>query len=333
MIKIDMSQLQKNEIIKLHKRYSEEVILPRVCQRSNKSLEKEENKDLYDAFIGQILGGADQNEKTVKYCISENLTDLIKEFEKQFKEIFKFSFKDPVDDEENKVVKDIRSILDNIFDYNGFNKGATVSDDGKDFLWNRHLYVVRTGVKVCPYCNREYVTSYVDDDEHERTTADVDHYYPKSLYPYLQMNINNMIPSCNICNSKMKGRKDTRHLNPYVDSTDSMLFKIPFCNVDNLYSGNVEEVLIDDRSNSRAKASIEIFKLDKIYQTHTDEAEEVFWEVRNYKAYRNEKLFYKEGMGLEIKNSPKWFRFLEDDPLNKPLIKMKQDIYRQLMEE
>ena len=284
-------------------------------------------------FIGQILGGTDQNEKTVKYCISEKLTDLIDEFEEQFEEIFKFSFKDPADDEENKVVKDIRSILDNIFDYNGFNKGVIVSDDGKDFLWNRHLYVIRTGVKVCPYCNREYITSYVDDDEHERTTADVDHYYPKSLYPYLQMNINNMIPSCNICNSKMKGRKDTRHLNPYVDSTDSMLFKIPFCNVDNLYSGNVEEVLIDDRSNSRAKASIEIFQLDKIYQTHTDEAEEVLWDVRNYKAYRNEKLFYKEGMGLEIKNFPKWFRFLEDDPLNKPLTKMKQDIYRQLMEE
>lgn len=329
MIKINMSRLQKAEIVKLHKLYSEAVILPRVRRRSNK---KETNKVLYDAFIDQILGGTDQKEKIVKYCISENLADLIDEFEEQFEKMFKFSFKSPVEDEEKKIAEEVRRILDNIFAYKGFNEGATVNYDGKSFLWNRHVYVVKTGVKVCPYCNREYITSYVGD-EHEKTTADVDHYYLKSLYPYLQMNINNMIPSCNICNSKMKGQKDIRHLNPYVDSTNSMLFKIPFCNVDNLYSGDVEKIIIDDRKNSRAKASIEIFKLDKIYQTHTEEAEEVFWEVRNYKAFVNEKQFYKEAMGLEIKSSPKWFRFLEDDPLNRPLTKMKQDIYRQLMEE
>ena len=330
MIKIDMSQLQKKEIIELHTRYSEAVIFPKVRKRNNEVLKKEDEETLYDAFIDQIWGG--KKEKVVEYCKSEKLADLIDEFEIKFRQTFRFSFRNPTDDKEKTIVKDVRRILDNIFDYDGFNKGATVNYGKKSYLWNRHLYVIKTGVKVCPYCNREYITSYVDD-EHEKTTADVDHYFPKSLYPYLQMNINNMIPSCNVCNSKTKGRKDTRHLNPYVDSTDSMLFKIPFDNVDNLYSGEVEKILIDDKNNSKAEESIKVFKLDKIYQTHTDEAQEVFREVRDYKAFESESSFYKVAMGLEMQTYPKWFRFLEDNPLTTPLTKMKQDIYRQLMEE
>ncbi|MFM9745842.1 hypothetical protein ACKI2C_50665, partial [Streptomyces brasiliscabiei] len=67
--------------------------------------------------------------------------------------------------------------------------------------WSRHKFITSLGVKVCPYCNRQYITSYESEADDMKTTADADHYYPKVEYPILQMNIFNLIPSCGVCNS------------------------------------------------------------------------------------------------------------------------------------
>ncbi len=65
---------------------------------------------------------------------------------------------------------------------------------------------------MCPYCNRQYISSYEYGIDDSRTTADADHYYPKEQYPILQMNIFNLVPSCNVCNSRTKGKSDKRAL-------------------------------------------------------------------------------------------------------------------------
>jgi len=92
-------------------------------------------------------------------------------------------------------VKTVTKILTKVLNYDAFNQGTP---------WSRHIFICSLGVQVCPYCNRNYITSYEESKNDYKTTADGDHYYLKSLYPILQLNVYNIIPSCSVCNSKMK---------------------------------------------------------------------------------------------------------------------------------
>lgn len=51
-------------------------------------------------------------------------------------------------------------------------------------------------VTVCPYCNRQYIFTLKSGNARPQ----FDHYYPKSVYPYLALTLFNMIPSCSVCN-------------------------------------------------------------------------------------------------------------------------------------
>lgn len=257
-------------------------------------------------------------------CISDDLEGILKTFDDKFSKVYGFKFSDTTSDNQ-KSIKDIREELNYILNYKGFNTGIKLKSSSK---WNRHKFITTLGIKVCPYCNRQYITSYEDGVAGGKTTADADHYYPKAQYPILQMNIFNLVPSCNVCNSKTKGSSDMRHLYPYVNPSDSLLFEIP------LEAGEqVSEILIDTKDNAGAKTSIEVFKLDKIYQTHLDEASEVKRNVINYLKFDERVYEALQGLDVPFEIFPTWFSFMGKDPLKEPLIKLKQDIFNQMNEE
>lgn len=102
--------------------------------------------------------------------------------------------------------KEDLEILEKIFNYDYFSKLEPLK-------WSRHKLLTSLGVKVCPYCQRNYITSYTleenKEDKVEKATADLDHFYPKKDYPFLALSLYNFIPSCSICNSRMKLKKTT----------------------------------------------------------------------------------------------------------------------------
>lgn len=69
------------------------------------------------------------------------------------------------------------------------------------------------GLSICPYCGAEDMT--IRKAVRVKTTAhakpDVDHFLPKSKYPYLAMSYANLIPSTEACNRQLK-----RRMNPLV---------------------------------------------------------------------------------------------------------------------
>lgn len=90
----------------------------------------------------------------------------------------------------------------------------------------RHKLMDSLNIKNCPYCNRQYITSYIKEKKNN-TTADLDHYYQKALFPLFSMSVFNFIPSCHVCNSLMKGDKYSETLYPFEDSAeDDIKFKI-----------------------------------------------------------------------------------------------------------
>ena len=45
----------------------------------------------------------------------------------------------------------------------------------------RHQLIDSLGIKTCPYCNAQYITSWIDKSGSKHTTADLDHFYQKAL--------------------------------------------------------------------------------------------------------------------------------------------------------
>lgn len=80
---------------------------------------------------------------------------------------------------------------------------------------------IREYFSTCPYCNATYLFDLKQRSKRGGSGSSdyfadqLDHYYPKSKYPYLAMSIFNLIPSCPTCNH-IKGNKEN-HLHPYYE--------------------------------------------------------------------------------------------------------------------
>ncbi|NDI77567.1 hypothetical protein DYH56_05930 [Psychrilyobacter piezotolerans] len=133
----------------------------------------------------------------------------------------------------------------------------------------RHDLISEMGIRVCPYCQRNYITNYINE-KGDRTTADLDHFYPKSLYPYLALSLYNFIPSCQICNSRFKGSKDTydKIINPYKNSFDDkgVKFETSETLIENILGTDIE-FNIRFKNHDNVIDTIKMFGLDKVYKT------------------------------------------------------------------
>ncbi len=100
-----------------------------------------------------------------------------------------------------KLKKEDYQKLKEIFDNNEFNyekfrdKIATFFKDNADKL----------KIHSCFYCDAAYTGVFLT--RKSRQTFDVDHFFPKSEYPMFSLSLYNFVPSCQVCNSRIKGDK------------------------------------------------------------------------------------------------------------------------------
>ena len=165
-------------------------------------------------------------------------------------------------------------------------------------------------VSVCPYCNRNYISStykflqcnicnqellVIDGTEKECpgckqeikgltkvvNTAQLDHFFPKDSYPLFAVSFYNLIPSCYSCNH-VKLNKDLKH-SPYDSS-------FPFDDVKFTYipkSTDKIEIKIDS-CNPDFINGIRILGIEELYQSHIDVVNELIWKKEVYiKSYRD----------------------------------------------
>ncbi|PFP91696.1 hypothetical protein COK06_22940 [Bacillus cereus] len=82
--------------------------------------------------------------------------------------------------------------------------------------WNAYEFQKELGISVCPYCNSQFI--FMHKSSSGRTRATLDHFFDKATYPFLAISIYNLVPSCKVCNSDLKGKKHTTldtHYSPY----------------------------------------------------------------------------------------------------------------------
>ena len=109
-------------------------------------------------------------------------------------------------------------LRDHVFRYDAFSQKRY--PEGK-----RSVYQLLTllGISVCPYCNRQYITTAVYGRQSVR--PQIDHFFCKKDYPYLALSINNLVPSCSVCNLQ-KHDRNKEILYPYDEELgESFIFR------------------------------------------------------------------------------------------------------------
>lgn len=220
----------------------------------------------------------------------------------------------------------------------------------------RHKLLASLKVDCCPYCNRQYITSWTTRKRRRKTTADLDHFYPKDIFPLFALSLFNFVPSCQICNSRMKHDQWKECLYPYEESfgTDAV-FRVSSDDTadtkDDVFyqklldtflgkaDGNFSIVIDNMAANADLHEKIEnskaLFKLEEVYQTHQEYVRELLIKQRIY----NEGAYLKmlkqqfDDMGVHFSESELelflyGFRWDNEDHHKRPLSKLTYDIVK-----
>lgn len=164
--------------------------------------------------------------------------------------------------------------------------------------WTPYNFVTMSNVRACPYCNRQYITpiyihSNEKNDKH-KLRADLDHFYPKSKYPYFSMSIYNLVPCCKFCNSSLKHVKefDITDVNPYEENFDDYFkFRTDILNDGDVY---IEKTHLDHRIDRY----LDYFQIESLYSYHKNQAEEMIQKRIIYpesyidELYKNNELYF-----------------------------------------
>lgn len=211
-------------------------------------------------------------------------------------------------------------------------------------------YAKKLGVKSCVYCNAQYTVAAkkgtTDRGKAFRSTYTIDHYLPKSEYPYLATSFFNLYPACSTCNQMKSNKPPLFEL--YIKPQDALVLRNPFVfrldkhsfvkysmtgqsdnlvvkfeTLNGLPAGNVDAVAYED-----------YFHVGKLYTNYCDTVEEVIWKYRMYNKAGRQALF--DGFSDVLPHKSDWNRFIlgnydqEKDILKRPLAKLVQDVAKQL---
>lgn len=182
-------------------------------------------------------------------------------------------------------------------------------------------------IYICPYCERNYI-NVIEKGNNSFVKPDLDHYYPKSLYPFLACSIENLIPSCQVCNSRLKGGKDfykIEHINPLKHR---IFDKIRF-------DYNEAGIFIKNNLslNQNEKNYLDTFKIQEIYSTHIEIKDDIKSKFDKYNNIKRKHLInccltLSENEILEI-----IFHEYEEENKKHPLRKLKKDLFEKIKNE
>ncbi|WP_250494991.1 hypothetical protein [Caballeronia sp. GAWG1-1] len=192
-----------------------------------------------------------------------------------------------------------------VFDYDAFSKK---SEKG----WNAYELTKSSSHRLCPYCQQAYAFTIVARTKGKKGNKVIrgfrptlDHYYPKSEYPFLGLSLYNLVPACQTCNSSLKSTKNfytNPHLHPLRDP-ECLRFKLDpisylLHRADSSVSLRIELEIINASLAAEAKASIDTFLLDKRYHVHDRELGQFFASLQRWTPDLIAKLAADQAWGL-----------------------------------
>ncbi len=237
--------------------------------------------------------------------------------------------------------KEAKELLKEIFRYKNLSQSS---------CWKEILRKI--GITVCPYCNRQYIITLKSGN----ARAELDHYYPKSKYPFLAISLYNLIPCCSTCNKAKSNRsnncgdnrsdncsdncsEENRILYPYHEEMESdinikILNKINYVKVLQGVSNDFEIDFDGNKENKVLNNHIEFLKLEEFYNEHKDYVRDIIKSHNiNSESYMNE--LYTKFPELfssidEVRSLLYMTKINKEDWGQRPLSKSTHDIDKQL---
>lgn len=265
------------------------------------------------------------------------LTSLPNELEK-FRNSFELSYGGILDlnftTKKGKVLTYRQDLL-SIFYYSDYDK------------WNAYKLAKKININVCPYCNRSY-TFVLGNDFSKGTRFEYDHFFDKARYPYLALSFYNLVPSCHICNSNLKGSDKfeiNKNIHPYLEGFGSdLLFTIKPKNI-NFINGKNSAYRVkfkkniqshwDNKKIKSAFRNIITFRINDLYNMHKDYINEIIQKSIVYNEDHIKDLFAKYNGTLfrsedDVRRMVLGNYISEDEYSKRPLSKLTADISREL---
>lgn len=175
-----------------------------------------------------------------------------------------------------------------------FSNGKETYVDSEN-TYNSYTLFNKMGIKVCPYCEDEYIEEVVIDGRSKRT-MEFDHFYPKGedKYPGLAMCFYNLIPSCIKCN-KLK-MTNPISANPYSPNIESLTRLYPDLPVGiNFETVTESECRISFHAQGDMILNVKNLALEQRYEQHKAD---VFQLLSKKQRYPLEKLKEMERSGF-----------------------------------
>lgn len=150
-------------------------------------------------------------------------------------------------------------------------------------------YIRKLGIKACVYCNAAYAvpTHGKGKNNEDVTTYEIDHFKPKSKYPFLCTTFFNLVPSCGPCNR----RKNDSEVKFCLYTEGLPIYPLFRFDLD---IASVGKYLISHKKEhiTYTFASMDVdlleshrtFHIQDVYDEHKDIAEEVIWKHFKYNA-------------------------------------------------
>jgi len=131
---------------------------------------------------------------------------------------------------------------------------------------NHKEFTKLLGGTVCPYCNRNYISS-----TNSSTTSQFDHFFNKDKFPIFAVSFYNLIPVCPSCN-RIKHIHDFSY-SPYDRSVSpDQMYAFNYYITGSRYMRDCRQIkiIIDEKLASKMRRNKEILKLEDLYQIHGD---------------------------------------------------------------
>ena len=213
----------------------------------------------------------------------------------------------------------IYKILYNVFVDHGYSK------------LDKYKFIRELKLKSCAYCNRAYIFTI---NKNKNLKPEIDHFYPKAIYPYLAISFYNLIPSCPTCNGfGAKGARDSfkeKLKNPYEITNNDFKFTFNIESI-NIINGKIDEQSIDINLSNFIHANNEYFQLKNLYSEHRDIVIDLYQKTCQVNTKEHFDILSKSLEGLDFKDDEIYqlvtSSYSKDNDFHKrPLSKFTKDI-------
>jgi len=332
MLKLNYSNYLKDKSFDFEKAYYKKLILSKFEKPKKNSKNKTLVELLNNSNIFKTTKGKDRKKISIlrfyRYFIE---TKKLKNLELKklilekpnvlIEEIGKIKSKTVL----NEIIKDI-------FNYSGKFQSDVITP----------FFTENFDFRTCFYCNKDFITNF--DADKKVSTFQLDHFFDKATYPYLALSFYNLIPSCYVCNAKVKGSENTFENNsnksciaPNDENFDFhqkvkfKLFLEPSCKNLHIKSKDDIDVTLKEQFTDIYDKYIEIFKLNERYKAHKDIVFDMIEKAEHYPESRLKELQDLTGIPFQQIKKDIFNLIDENEDLSKqPFSKLIVDMSKEL---